>query len=102
VKFLKNNHKNYYDKYKNDNPSNNLRVATHPHQLHMEFLSETGLFGYISFLIFIIGSIFLGIKEHLKSKNLYLISSIIFIISTLIPIIPSGSFFQHLLEVFFG
>jgi len=84
----------YNDKYKNDNPSNNLRVATHPHQLHMEFLSETGLFGYISFLIFIIGSIFLGIKEHLKSKNLYLISSIIFIISTLIPIIPSGSFFS--------
>ena len=84
----------YNSKYNNSNPNNNLRVGTHPHQLHMEFLSETGLFGYISFLIFIISSIFLGIKEYLKSKNLYLISSIIFIISTLIPIIPSGSFFS--------
>ena len=84
----------YNSKYNNSNPNNNLRAGTHPHQLHMQFLSETGLFGYISFLIFIIGSIFLGIKEYLKSKNLYLISSIIFIISTLIPIIPSGSFFS--------
>ena len=84
----------YNLKYNNNNPNNNLRVGTHPHQLHMQFLSETGLFGYISFLIFIIGSVFLGIKEYLKSKNLYLISSIIFIISTLIPIIPSGSFFS--------
>ena len=84
----------YNSKYDNSNPNNNLRVGTHPHQLHMQFLSETGLFGYISFLIFIIGSVFLGIKEYLKSKNLYLISSIIFIISTLIPIIPSGSFFS--------
>ena len=60
----------------------------------MQLLSETGLFGYVSFLILIISSVFLGIKEYLKSKNLYLLSSIIFIISTLIPIIPSGSFFS--------
>ena len=84
----------YNLKYNNNNPNNNLRVGTHPHQLHMQFLSETGLFGYVSFLILIIGSVFLGIKEYLKSKNLYLLSSIIFIISTLIPIIPSGSFFS--------
>ena len=84
----------YNLKYNNNNPNNNLRVSTHPHQLHMQFLSETGLFGYISFLIFIIGSVFLGIKEYLKLKNLYLLSSIIFVISTLIPIIPSGSFFS--------
>ena len=81
-------------KYNNNNPNNNLRISTHPHQLHMQLLSETGLFGYVSFLILIIGSVFLGIKEYLKSKNLYLLSSIIFIISTLIPIIPSGSFFS--------
>ena len=84
----------YNLKYNNNNPNNNLRVSTHPHQLHMQFLSETGLFGYLSFLIFIIGSVFLGIKEYLKLKNLYLLSSIIFVISTLIQIIPSGSFFS--------
>ena len=28
--------------------------SIHPHQVHLEFLAETGLFGYISFIIFII------------------------------------------------
>ena len=69
-----------------------MRQSTHPHQIHHEFLSETGLFGYISFLLFIIYSLYLGIKNYLKEKNLYQLSSIIFIITTLMPILTSGSF----------
>ncbi len=69
------------------------RWATHPHQVHMEFLSETGLFGYLSFLIFILTSITISIKNYLKSKNNYLLASTIFIIISMIPLIPSGSFF---------
>ena len=34
--------------------SNKIRQSTHPHQIHLEFLSETGLFGYLSFLTFIL------------------------------------------------
>ena len=30
------------------------RCATHPHQIHFEILSETGIVGYISFLILIL------------------------------------------------
>ena len=70
----------------------NMRQSTHPHQIHHEFLSETGLFGYISFLLFIFSSLYLGIKNYLKEKNLYQLSSIIFIATTLMPILPSGSF----------
>ena len=70
----------------------NLRQSTHPHQIHHEFLSETGLFGYISFLLFIFFSLWLGIKNYLKEKNLYQLSSIIFIMTTLMPILTSGSF----------
>ena len=70
----------------------NLRQSTHPHQIHHEFLSETGLFGYISFLLFIFFSLWLGIKNYLKEKNLYQLSSIIFIMITLMPILTSGSF----------
>ena len=69
-----------------------MRQSTHPHQIHHEFLSETGLFGYISFLIFMFISLLLGIKNYLKEKNLYQLSSIIFIIMTLMPILTSGSF----------
>jgi len=72
------------------------RHGTHPHQIHYEFLSETGIIGYVSFLIFILFSLFLAIKSYLKSKNLYQLSGIIFVITSLFPIIPSGSFFSTL------
>jgi O-antigen ligase len=68
------------------------RQSTHPHQIHYEFLSETGIFGYLSFLIFIISSIYLGLKSYIKSKNLYQLSAIIFIIINLLPLLPTGSF----------
>ena len=80
-------------KYENkEYKETNMRQSTHPHQIHHEFLSETGLFGYITFLLFIFFSIYLGIKNYLKEKNLYQLSSIIFIVITLMPILTSGSF----------
>ena len=75
---------------------------THPHQIHFEFLSETGLFGYTSFLIFILCSIYLSIKNYLTYKNPYQLCGILFVVSTLIPLLPSGSFFQLILLQFFG
>ena len=81
------------NKYNNlDHISNNTRAATHPHQLHYEFLSETGLFGYLSFLLFIFLSIYWSIKNYLINKNIYQFSSILFILISLLPLLPSGSF----------
>ena len=68
------------------------RYATHPHQIHYEFLSETGLFGYLSFLIFLILSLAFAVNRYLKIKNIYQLSGIIFVISSILPILPSGSF----------
>ena len=67
-------------KSKYENPKHKLKHwkgATHPHQIHLELLSETGLFGYSIFLIFIILSIFLSIKSNLKNKNVFQLSGII-------------------------
>jgi O-antigen ligase len=72
---------------------NDRRVSTHPHQIHLEFLSETGIFGYFSFLIFFIFSLVSSIKIYIKNNNLYQLSSILFISATLMPFLPSGSFF---------
>ena len=81
------------DKYDNLNhPLNIVRSATHPHQIHYEFLSETGLFGYVSFLIFIFLSLYWSIKNYLINKNIYQLSSILFVITSLSPLLPSGSF----------
>ena len=68
--------------------------STHPHQVHFELLSETGLFGYISFLIFIFLSFYLSIKIYLSEKNIFQFSGMLFVFVSLLPLLPSGSFFS--------
>jgi len=85
----------YSKKYENlDHPHNDRRANTHPHQIHYEFLSETGLFGYISFVIFIFSSFYLTLKNYFKNKNLYQFSAFLFVLISLLPLLPSGSFFS--------
>jgi hypothetical protein len=69
------------------------RWATHPHQIHWEFLSETGLFGYFIFIFFFIFIIISNIKSLILKFNIYQLSSMLFIIVSILPLIPSGSFF---------
>jgi len=81
------------NKYSNlDHQLKHHRIATHPHQIHYEFLSETGTFGYLSFVVFIFLSLYWSIKNYLINKNIYQLSSIFFVITSLLPFLPSGSF----------
>ena len=83
------------NEYENKNYKQTLsRWATHPHQVHFEFLSETGLFGYIIFLFFILSSIYLSCKNYIKHKNNFQLSGILFVTLSIIPLVPSGSFFS--------
>ena len=69
------------------------RCSTHPHQLHLDILTSLGIFGY-SLLMFAI--FYLVIKNYYyykKKGNPFTLSSIIFLISTLLLPVPSGSFF---------
>ena len=80
-------------KYNNlEHKKNHLRVSNHPHELYYEFLSETGIFGLISFLIFIFISIISSFKNFLQYKNIYQLSALIFVLLSILPIIPTGSF----------
>jgi O-antigen ligase len=72
---------------------NHLRGSNHPHELYYEFLSETGIFGLICFLIFILSSLIFSIKNYLKKKNIYQLSGIIIVLVSILPVIPIGSFF---------
>ncbi len=74
------------DKYSKDS-------SIHPHQVHFEILSETGLIGYISFLSLFIFNLFYSINYFLKKKNYFQLSGTLFVIVSLIPLLPSGSFF---------
>ena len=83
-------------KAKYENPNfrfNEKRKTTHPHQIHFEFLAEMGLFGYISFFVFFFIFLSRSIKIQIKSRNLYHLSGLLFILVSFTPLIPSGSFF---------
>ena len=74
------------------------RQSTHPHQIHLEILSELGILGYIFFLILIFYSIIFSAKNYFIERNPYQLSALIYILSCLIPLLPSGSLFS----TFFG
>ena len=85
----------YDKKYEDLNHNQNERRAnTHPHQIHYEFLSETGLFGYLSFAAFIFFSFYLTIKSYIKDRNYYQLAAFFYVLISLLPLIPSGSFFS--------
>ncbi len=89
-------------KYDNlEHKYNHKRVSNHPHELYYEFLSETGIFGLICFLIFIISSISLSLKNYLKQRNIYQLSGIIFIFVSILPIIPAGAFLSTMASSIF-
>jgi O-antigen ligase len=68
--------------------------STHPHQIHFELLSETGLIGYLLFLFFFTYSILYGFNSYIKKNNTLALSGTLFLIATIIPILPMGSFFS--------
>jgi len=71
-------------------PKKNYSPSNHPHQFHFEILSELGLIGY--FLI--LSNLFYIILKNKKFYNDFLKqNSFLFIVATLVPILPSGSFF---------
>ena len=70
-----------------------LDASIHPHQIHFEILSELGIIGYISFVIFFI---FHFIKYYTNEKNINLHwAGFLFVCTSLLPLLPSGSFLPH-------
>ena len=72
---------------------NNDRCSTHPHQIYLEFLSELGLIGTITIISILFYIILQSIKIYFINKNTIHLASILYVISQLLPFIPSGSFF---------
>ena len=77
------------------------RCSNHPHQVYLEMLSEIGLLGFVLFFTFFMMVIYNSIKFYFKSHNLILLSSCAFIVSQLLPLLPSGSFFTSFSAIIF-
>lgn len=69
------------------------RCSTHPHQLHLDILTSLGIIGYLLLILTLIHLIIKNYLFYIKNKNPFTLSCIVFLISTLILPIPSGSFF---------
>ncbi len=70
------------------------RCSTHPHQIHFEILSEQGLLGYLIVLSIIIIFIKRNLKFYFKTKNIYHLSNIIYLILFFIPLLPGSGIFS--------
>ena len=81
------------DIYLQVHDSKDLRCRTHPHNLHLEVLSETGLIGYLLFLMLVYFFIKSNCKINLNEKNLILILALFI---TIFPLRVSGSIFSSI------
>ena len=66
---------------------------THPHQIYFEFLAEHGFVGSMILLFILFNLVFSKIKIILNSKNYLQLGSLIFLLTSFIPFLPSGAFF---------
>ena len=78
------------------------RCSTHPHQLHLDIASSVGIIGYLLLISSFIYLIILSFKSYSKSKNLYTLASLAFILFSLFLPLPSGSFFTSYSATIFG
>lgn len=79
----------YKEKYHHEKKINHAGGSTHPHQTHFEILSELGIIGYI---LIISNFIYILFKQR-QNRNMNKYIGISFLITILVPLLPSGSFF---------
>ena len=79
------------NKYENKN-LDDLKCSIHPHNFHLEMISDNGITGYAIFIILVLSFVYKFIKE--KHFNNFGISILFCLIITFIfPFKPTGSFF---------
>ena len=91
--------KDKYNKIESDNF--NHRCNTHPHNIYLELLSETGITGLILFLIILIIIFNKIYKLLLIKRDPYLISSFSQVVSIIWPLTTSGSIISNFNGSFF-
>jgi len=76
------------------------RCSTHPHNIHLEILSELGILGYLIFIIMFLSILKIVFRNiiNFRAPHFLMLSMIIVIF---IPFRPSGSFFSSINASFF-
>lgn len=79
----------------------NYSCNTHPHQIYFEMLSEHGLIGTILIFFILYKLIFSKIRYVYTEQSYIQIGSLIYIILTFLPLLPSGAFFSDYMLTLF-
>ena len=66
--------------------------SNHPHNIHIQILSETGVISYVFFILIILSVIYSSFKNFLRTKEIYKLSYLIGLIVLILPL-PSGNMF---------
>ncbi len=90
-----------YESHSQTKYENFICGSTHPHQIHFELLSELGIVGYLSLMGYLIYFIYKSIKKFNIKKDYYAFAGTLFLLATILPILPSGSFFTTYSATFF-
>ena len=69
------------------------RCSNHPHQVHLEILSEQGILGYLIIIFTIFYVLLNSFIIYRKTRDITHLSSILFVVTFFIPLLPTGSFF---------
>tara|TARA_B100001029_G_C15019377_1_gene429504 strand:+ start:116 stop:1369 length:1254 start_codon:yes stop_codon:yes gene_type:complete len=87
--------KNYrVEIHKNRSNNDDYFINNHPHQIYFEFLAEHGVIGTTILLYLLFALVFKKIKIIILSRNSIQLGCLIYLIISLLPILPSGSFFS--------
>ena len=70
------------------------RCSNHPHQIHFEILSEQGILGYLIIIFTIFHVLLNSLRIYQKTGDVTHLSSILFVFTFFIPLLPTGSFFS--------
>ena len=71
-----------------------MRCSTHPHQIHFDLLSEQGIIGYILILGILLNYTFKNLFNAYKNIEIFKFSISLYIVTYLLPLLPSGSMFS--------
>ena len=69
--------------------------SSHPHQIYIGLLAEHGIIGTLIILSVIFRILWLNMKNYLIFKNPIHFGSMLFVILTFLPLLPTGSFFAN-------
>ena len=84
---------NECEKLRNSNLKDiSFQCSTHPHNIHIQILSEAGLMAYILFILIIISTLYSSFKNFFQHKEIYKLSYFLALILLILPL-PSGNMF---------